>query len=218
MSSAPESQCAKKAKLMSDKNETDNEVIMFQKGNRIRIAHFRNNDQNYCFPSNNASERSVSNLIGDFGTIYKIYPKGKPKLQIDSVEKASKEINFLVKLEEPFCDSQFDGIIDVRSEDVVNYSLLGDEDGNACFQRTRSLEMPFKNILTKKDSILNSQFIENLEECSEAQKKEVELVTSIFREQAESFYDRLLQMQTEICHKIREQTHTAVLNKKNYFA
>ena len=97
MSGATESHCAKKAKLMSDKNETENEVIMFQKGDRIRIAHLKNNDLNYCFPSD-ASENSISNLVGDFGTIYKIYPKGKPKLQIDSVEKSSKEINFLVKL------------------------------------------------------------------------------------------------------------------------
>ena len=94
MSGATESHCAKKAKLMSDKNETENEVVMFQKGDRIRIAHFTNNALNYCFPLD-ASENSISNLVGDFRTIYKIYTKGKPKLQIESVEKASKEIFFL---------------------------------------------------------------------------------------------------------------------------
>ena len=192
--------------------EESREKIMFREGDRVRIAHFPGPE--FGTDKSEFCEHSVSSNVGSFARIFGIF-KGNNRHypSLASIEKASHEVKFNIRLESDICNlNRFD--FPVKSEDVVNYSLLGKKDGDACFEETRSRELPFKDLVETSRSILNAQFIENLEKVSDSEKQEVVTVTKIFQEQSEFYYRKLFILQRDLNRKLRNEIHQNALDKK----
>ena len=144
-----------------EEEEEDKKEIMFRNGDRVRIAHYPGIDSSE--DPFLRQEHIVGNEVGCFGHIVGIFVEGyQHGPYFASIKEASERFQFTIKFE----TNSFDNL-PIHSEDVVNYSLLGDEIGDACFEATRSKECPStKDVIDKTKSIFSTEFIENLEKVN----------------------------------------------------
>ena len=141
-----------------EEEEEDKKEIMFQNGDRVRIAHYPgidSSDDPFL-----RVQHIVGNEVGCFGHIVGIFTEGyQHRPNFASIKKASQRFQFTIKLE----TNSFDDL-PIHSEDVVNYSLLGEKDGDACFELTRSIQHPYpKAFDDESKSIFSSEFLDHIE-------------------------------------------------------
>ena len=124
------------------------------------------------------------------------------------IPEASLDIEFQIRFE-MLNIYGFPTFYNVKSVDVINYTLLGNEEGDRLYESTRSRDLPWLSLVTNTASILNEQMEKNLEAIDDSTKAaEIMQSTRIMEETVRIFYHDLFNFQLKMNRELRTEAHS----------
>jgi len=178
---------------------------MFRVGDYVRIAHSEK-----IVSEEHPFEESRAREVGKFGYILRIQSLNLGN-EMFEIKDASPDIEFRIR-SEILNAERFPSFYTINSFDVINYTLLGNEEGDRLFHSTRSRDLSWLPFLSNTASILNEQMEKNLDAIDDSTKTaEVMTTVRIMKETFQFFYYELFNFQLKVNRGLRAEAHLHLL-------
>lgn len=194
-------------------------IPMFRQGDRVRIAHHdlyeRAEDcDRWAHPICPIEDDNPLSWVGKFGTICLI---SLADTSTKNVEHKSIGMNpntkLTVRLDMPENHQSF-RCFSIDAIDVINYTLLGDEKGDLLFNEARDRDFGWSFMFKEPQELMNMQMRTNLSKIDAVERKEIETIVDVFKNQTHNFYHKIFSFQNNVNQILRCCTHEVMLIQK----